>query len=232
MDEIIDDNSSSSSNDEPKCSICFEKFNNDEEQLKCSHIFHKKCIDEWKKEQPTCPICRYEIEGIKKSMVQPDSFINENYLEQALLGYTNMGHNSPNITRNETMNSIRKCVAVFMPFFCVLFIIIVIVIGIKSTNECFIVDCVGLDKKSCNNCPMVSFTDNKKVVTINSSCFWSEVSNSSDISVDCVRYDNTSLCFNLNECLEDCSKCCIKNICLMNHCSWVYDKWFNGHICQ
>ena len=32
MDDTIDDNSSSSSNDEPKCSICFEKFNNDEEQ--------------------------------------------------------------------------------------------------------------------------------------------------------------------------------------------------------
>ena len=66
MDDIIDDNSSSSSNDEPKCSICFEKFNNDEEQLKCSHIFHKKCIDEWTKTQATCPICRYEIEGVQK----------------------------------------------------------------------------------------------------------------------------------------------------------------------
>ena len=49
MNDIIDkevdlDNSSSSSNDEPKCSICFYKFENDEITLECSHKFHKKCF--------------------------------------------------------------------------------------------------------------------------------------------------------------------------------------------
>ena len=52
---------------------------------------------------------------------------------------------------------------------------------------------------------------NNKMITLNNTCYWSEVNNSSDISVDCVRYDNHSLCFNLKECILDCSNCCTKN---------------------
>ena len=66
---------------------------------------------------------------------------------------------------------------------------------------------------------VVTFESNKKIITLNNTCYWSEVNNSSDISVDCVRYDNHSLCFNLKECISDCSQRCTKNLCLINRCN-------------
>jgi len=43
------------------CSICMVALDCGEEpkkQLDCSHIFHRECIDEWTKRQPTCPLCK------------------------------------------------------------------------------------------------------------------------------------------------------------------------------
>lgn len=40
------------------CSICFE---NGEYQLACGHIFHKHCINQWKRKSNSCPMCRKEI---------------------------------------------------------------------------------------------------------------------------------------------------------------------------
>ncbi len=44
------------------CVICRDTIepNKKEENksLICKHIFHKACVDEWLKEQTTCPICR------------------------------------------------------------------------------------------------------------------------------------------------------------------------------
>ncbi|NDB61139.1 E3 ubiquitin protein ligase [bacterium] len=44
------------------CSICFDAFKEDDEcrELKCSHMFHEKCIDPWLTEHVTCPVCREE----------------------------------------------------------------------------------------------------------------------------------------------------------------------------
>lgn len=53
-DSIIDDD----------CIICMEKFESNQYKRvldKCSHTFHKKCIDKWFKKNSgnmTCPICR------------------------------------------------------------------------------------------------------------------------------------------------------------------------------
>jgi Ring finger domain len=49
------------------CSICFFHMNsrNSSTLPNCNHIFHKKCIDRWKKKNNTCPICRVKIENIK-----------------------------------------------------------------------------------------------------------------------------------------------------------------------
>lgn len=46
--------------EEDPCVICHEELVplDDCYQLECKHIFHKKCIDYWLKEQSTCPICR------------------------------------------------------------------------------------------------------------------------------------------------------------------------------
>ena len=40
------------------CSICLESHNNKSIQLSCGHIYHKRCIDEWSKIRPLCPMCR------------------------------------------------------------------------------------------------------------------------------------------------------------------------------
>ncbi|XP_078265124.1 E3 ubiquitin-protein ligase DZIP3-like [Rhinoraja longicauda] len=46
--------------EEDPCVICHEELVPLEDcyKLECKHIFHKKCIDYWLKEQSTCPICR------------------------------------------------------------------------------------------------------------------------------------------------------------------------------
>jgi hypothetical protein len=46
------------------CSICLDDYCLGEykKTLKCSHIFHKKCIDRWfKKDHLECPLCREKI---------------------------------------------------------------------------------------------------------------------------------------------------------------------------
>lgn len=46
---------------ESECIICTDKYQKDEgvRDLKCTHVFHKKCIDKWFKEGSVfCPICR------------------------------------------------------------------------------------------------------------------------------------------------------------------------------
>jgi hypothetical protein len=46
------------------CAICFENNAHRQTQLKCNHIFHKHCIEQWRLAQrlkgqtPTCPVCR------------------------------------------------------------------------------------------------------------------------------------------------------------------------------
>ncbi|WAR02755.1 BB-like protein [Mya arenaria] len=41
-------------------SVCLEKYKTGDAQktLPCIHIFHKSCIDEWLKNNATCPVCR------------------------------------------------------------------------------------------------------------------------------------------------------------------------------
>lgn len=62
-----------------ECSICLNKFENNENsinknklfiKLDCDHIFHKLCIEEWYNTSIycTCPICRKEIK-IKEYLI-------------------------------------------------------------------------------------------------------------------------------------------------------------------
>ena len=41
---------------ETMCIICLE--DNSDVKTKCGHSYHQKCIDEWCKKSPTCPMCR------------------------------------------------------------------------------------------------------------------------------------------------------------------------------
>lgn len=43
------------------CAICLEPLNANDKLTKCcqcGHCFHKACLDEWLKENQTCPLCR------------------------------------------------------------------------------------------------------------------------------------------------------------------------------
>ena len=58
------------------CSICLESINkpkSNSSTLKCNHIFHLGCINEWSKVSNTCPICRAVIipgKDIEPTIVQ------------------------------------------------------------------------------------------------------------------------------------------------------------------
>ena len=45
------------------CSICIEPFKENDEmyRLKCGHIFHTKCIEEWININNICPTCREDV---------------------------------------------------------------------------------------------------------------------------------------------------------------------------
>jgi len=52
-----------------KCSICLEDYKKNDKcvKLNCSHIFHKKCLSDWfknqisKSENLNCPLCRNNL---------------------------------------------------------------------------------------------------------------------------------------------------------------------------
>ena len=46
-----------------ECSICLEQYIKKDKiiELSCNHMFHKKCIKEWIKNNNTCPQCRENI---------------------------------------------------------------------------------------------------------------------------------------------------------------------------
>lgn len=53
-----------------QCAICIAEFEHLEviRVLRCKHVFHKECVDEWLSLNGTCPICRAEI---SKALLPP-----------------------------------------------------------------------------------------------------------------------------------------------------------------
>ena len=45
------------------CSICLETFGQDEcvRKIKCKHVFHQKCIDQWLVRKGECPNCKASL---------------------------------------------------------------------------------------------------------------------------------------------------------------------------
>ena len=42
------------------CSICLNRLDYGQ-VLACDHVFHEKCIQEWKTYNPVCPLCRIDL---------------------------------------------------------------------------------------------------------------------------------------------------------------------------
>lgn len=47
------------------CSICLEEFRAGDQQrtLPCFHRFHKACVDQWLRQDNTCPLCKHSLEA-------------------------------------------------------------------------------------------------------------------------------------------------------------------------
>ncbi|XP_051514539.1 RING finger protein 148 [Myxocyprinus asiaticus] len=59
--------------EDTSCAVCTDSFQHNEKVtvLPCRHLYHKKCIEPWLLEHPTCPICKYNI--LKSKMDEESS---------------------------------------------------------------------------------------------------------------------------------------------------------------
>ncbi|TYH55138.1 hypothetical protein ES332_D09G217100v1 [Gossypium tomentosum] len=59
------------------CSVCLEAMEKRDEMrelCKCSHVFHRECIDRWVKEgRLTCPLCRSALYPDPMDFGRPDA---------------------------------------------------------------------------------------------------------------------------------------------------------------
>ncbi len=51
------------------CSICLDVMEESEDLFtaSCLHVFHRECLDPWKRKEGTCPICRTRIQPVVRS---------------------------------------------------------------------------------------------------------------------------------------------------------------------
>ena len=50
--------------EEEYCSICLEKFDDNNVTLPCKHHYHENCITQWFNDKSDCPLCRMKFEVI------------------------------------------------------------------------------------------------------------------------------------------------------------------------
>lgn len=91
------------------CSICLEELNNNSRKLKCSHTFHKECIDNWFKHisERCCPLCR-QIHS-NKFDIKYEKLTKNNIC----IGMTDKGHRC---TYKISHNKFNDSVCIHVPY--------------------------------------------------------------------------------------------------------------------
>ncbi|KAI3875092.1 hypothetical protein MKW98_019665 [Papaver atlanticum] len=62
------------------CSVCLQDINVGDENtrvLKCSHIFHHRCMSEWSKRKPNCPLCRHDVRTDRQPNLKRKRLLHE-----------------------------------------------------------------------------------------------------------------------------------------------------------
>ena len=62
--QIVNENIETNVEEKETCRICLDDLCSREHnkmELECGHSFHKDCLEEWRRENNTCPICRTEV---------------------------------------------------------------------------------------------------------------------------------------------------------------------------
>ena len=49
---------------EEYCSICLEKFDDNNVTLPCKHHYHENCIIKWFNDKSDCPLCRMKLQVV------------------------------------------------------------------------------------------------------------------------------------------------------------------------
>lgn len=60
-EKVITDSLIVSLGDQNECCICLDEYQVEQKVIffnKCPHRFHSKCIEEWLKKKPECPLCK------------------------------------------------------------------------------------------------------------------------------------------------------------------------------
>ncbi|GIY22641.1 hypothetical protein CEXT_710371 [Caerostris extrusa] len=74
---------------DPKCSVCLDTSKRKNmKYLPCSHVFHRKCINRWLKNDRRCPICRNIT---LRDSAQPKALVRQNEVSGEELVVTRNG---------------------------------------------------------------------------------------------------------------------------------------------
>ena len=105
---------SSNNNEQIKCSISLEEFNNGDEivELPCKHIFKPESIDNWlKNEKAECPVCRFKLPCIEIKNTDEENNTNQeennaNQTIQEIRSIYNLLEQDENL--NSVVNTLRS----------------------------------------------------------------------------------------------------------------------------
>jgi hypothetical protein len=57
-----------------ECSICLDVIEKNRRELKCTHNYHKECIEKWLEKSDRCPLCMRNIREMEE--VRSDSCVS------------------------------------------------------------------------------------------------------------------------------------------------------------